>query len=580
MKVIVAETAGFCNGVKHALELTLNALQMRKNGDVICTFGPLIHNRHVLEMLEKRGIVAESRIEDCGNKHVIVRAHGIPPEQRKALHDAGGRIIDATCRRVARVQSMIKRYTARGYNTVIVGDADHAEVIGLMGYTEGRGRVINQPEQVNDLPVEWSDVLLVTQTTQNENVFREIEKRFLDRYPRGVVKNTICGSTHERQAEVRQLCRKVEAMVIVGGYHSGNTARLVEIVRECGVPAYHVETEADLSVQEMAGYSCVGVSAGASTPNWMIRNVVRFLEAIETNRLSRRIDWKRMLDLLAYSNVYVAVGAALLTYAVVALTGFSGSLSQSLMAAFYVFGVHTLNRYLDRHAIQLNDPARAAFYQKKYCSFAVISTIALFISLWIAQRDSLISFFTLLVFVLLGILYGVPLIRTTWRQGLSTLKMKDIPASKTLLIPLAWASVTAVLPHLRHFWESPGSIAYAFWIVFLMVLTRTALLDMLALQGDYLVGKETIVVFLGEDKTDRLIKIILAVLTVSLIFGPVGGLSSYFAFLVLPAVVAYGFCLTACRKDLLKGGILLETIIESVPIGVGFLGLLWILLVG
>ncbi len=578
MKVIVAETAGFCNGVKSALEVTLEAIQKRGDGETICTFGPLIHNGHVLDMLEKRGVKAENSIEGCAGKKVVVRAHGIPPEQRRKLRQVGADVINATCKRVGRVQAVIKRHAAKGFHTVIVGDGEHAEVIGLMGYADGRVAVINTPEQVEGLPAEWGDkVLLVAQTTQNEEIFHEIEKRFLQRYPNGVVKNTICGSTQERQAEVRDLCRRVDAMVIVGGRHSGNTIRLAEIAAESGAPVYHVETEAELDPAVIGRYSRIGVSAGASTPNWMIRNMVRFLESIQPELPVGRARWLEVLAFLAYSNIFVAVGAAMLTAAVAALTGLPGSLSMSVMAASYAFGMHTLNRYLDRHALQLNDPARAEFYRRWQAPLTGLGAASILAALLIAARASLLIFAAMVVLALLGVLYGAPLMRATWKQGLSTLKLKDIPASKTFMVPVAWASVTAVLPHLPVFFHHFGAITFAFWIIFLLVLVRTALLDLLDVQGDYLVGRETIVVLLGENKTNAFIRLVLAVLGASLVLGPLLGLSSAFTLVILPVLLVHLWCVNMCRKNLLKGGVLMETYIELVPIGVGVLGLLWTL---
>ena len=206
-------------------------------------------------MLGKKGVLDENRIENCAGKKVVIRAHGIPPDSRQQLHEQGATLLDATCKRVAKVHAAIKRHARHGYYTIIVGDADHAEVIGLLGYTENRGVVINRPEQINELPSHWRNVLLVAQTTQNEEVFREIEEAFLKKYPFGIVKNTICDSTQERQAEVRQLCSGVEAMVIVGGLHSGNTLRLAEVARDCAIPTYHVETESELDPRVMARYS-------------------------------------------------------------------------------------------------------------------------------------------------------------------------------------------------------------------------------------------------------------------------------------------------------------------------------------
>ena len=257
MKVFVAKTAGFCKGVKGALEVTLEAIQKRQEGERICTFGPLIHNRQVLAMLEEKGISEEHQLEHCAGKKVVIRAHGIPPQERLRLRGIDAVLLDATCKRVARVHAVIKRHARHGYHTVIVGDADHAEVIGLLGYTEGRGRVINRLEQISELPEDWEKVLLVAQTTQNEEIFAGIQAHFLKRYPHGVVKNTICDSTHQRQVEVRQMCSRVDAMVVVGGYHSGNTLRLAKHLEELT----HLEARVTI-----LGYVQQHLAAGRNRP--------------------------------------------------------------------------------------------------------------------------------------------------------------------------------------------------------------------------------------------------------------------------------------------------------------------------
>jgi 4-hydroxy-3-methylbut-2-enyl diphosphate reductase len=575
MKVIVAETAGFCKGVKNALEVTLEAVQKRQDRETICTFGPLIHNQQVLSMLEEKGVREENEPESCARKKVIIRAHGIPPQQRQGLHQMGATILDATCRRVARVQATIKRFTRQGYHTVIVGDEDHAEVIGLLGYTEGHGKVIHDPDQVEELPKDWEKILLVAQTTQNEETFEEIQKRFLERYPHGVVENTICGATHERQVEVRALCSQTEAMVIVGGRNSGNTIRLAEVARECGVPTYHVETETDLDFREMARFSSVGVSAGASTPNWIMRKVILFLESIEPESNGRKDRWKRALHFVAYSNLYVALGTALLTSVAEVLTTLPGSVAKSIMAAFYVFAMHTLNRYLDRDAIRLNDPERAAFYHDHQPIFMAVSLTAVLASLGLAATEGRITFLAMVLVVLLGLLYGVPLFPRHWHRSMSILKIKDIPASRTFSIPVAWATVIAVLPHLSYLQSNFSSILFAFWVVFLLVLVRTTLLELLDVQGDRLCGKETVVVLLGEKRTARFISGILLLLTCSLIIGPILRMSTSFAYLMLTSVIAYLWCSMTCYKNRLKGGPLLETLVESIPIGTGLLALFW-----
>lgn len=575
MKVIVARTAGFCKGVKDALEITLEAVQKPQEGTSICTYGPLIHNRQVLAMLEEKGIQEENTISGCAGKQVVIRAHGIPPSERQELHRIGASLLDATCKRVAKVHAVIKRHTRRGYHTVIVGDADHAEVIGLLGYTDGKGRVINRPEQVEDLPEEWDKVLLVAQTTQNEEVFEKIQSQFLKRFPKGIVKNTICDSTHQRQMEVRQMCSQVEAMVVVGGYHSGNTVRLAEVARECGVPTYHVETEAELNPQEMARYSCVGVSAGASTPNWIIRNVAQFLESIQPQRSDLGFYLKRILEILAYANVYVALGAALLTAAVRAMLNLPLSLAFSVMAALYAYAMHSLNIYLDQNAIQLNDPGRAAFYHRWRKVFTRTSIIAVIVLLGVAINEGILPFFAISIMVLLGLIYAVPVLMPGAIKKLSTAKIKDIPTSKTLSIPLAWASVTVIIPHLTLIPEMFWQLLYAFWMIFLTVFTRTALLDLLAVRGDRLVGKETLVVLVGERRTAVLLVSMLGVLVVSSLGGPLTDLATSFAFFFLPVALAYTWQLHVCFDSHLREDPMRETLIDFTIIALGLCSLVW-----
>lgn len=575
MRVIVAKTGGFCKGVRDALDVTLQSIQDRKEGEEICTYGPLIHNRQVLASLEEKGIRSEERIERCSNKKVVIRAHGIPPNERQTLHQIGATLLDATCKRVARVHAVIKQHARNGYHIIITGDADHAEVIGLMGYAGGRGHVVNRPEQIDGLPEDWEKVLLVTQTTQNEELFRKIQDQFLKRYPRGVVKNTICGSTHERQAEVRQQCKQVEAMVVVGGYHSGNTVRLAEVARESGVPTYHIETEADLNRQEMARYAVVGVSAGASTPSWIIRSVVQFLESIQPEPGDWRYKLKRAQEILSYGNAHVALGAALLGCAVRALAGLPSSLESSLMPALFVFSMHSLNSYVHRGALQWNDPGRAAFYHRWWVLFTVLSTAAILLSLVMAWQIGVMTFLALVVMLLLGLVHSFPDVFPPNARRWQVFRITSVPKYKTLFVPLAWSLVIAVLPYLNHSLEKFGKLVFAAWVVFGLVFTRSALIDLLAIRGDRLVGKETLVVQIGEARTIRVLRIVLTVLACSLVLGPLLNLSSWFALVLLGAVGAYYWTLALPDEGRWKEDPLFELMVESVLMGSGALGLLW-----
>ncbi len=275
MKVVLADTAGFCIGVKRALELVLKAIN--ENQSKIYTYGPLIHNPQVLELLRERGISILKPGEEVPPGLVVIRAHGIPLQERQLLEKGGGRIIDATCPRVAKVQAIIRRWSAKGCATLIVGDADHPEVRGLLGYTEGRGYVVSTSRDVADLP-DLHDLIVVAQTTQSKSHFEDRVQEITARFPQVRIFNTICDATASRQAEVQELARQAEALVVVGGRNSGNTQRLVEISQATGIPTYHVETEQELDLVEMSRYQTVAVTAGASTPHWLIGNVVNTLK--------------------------------------------------------------------------------------------------------------------------------------------------------------------------------------------------------------------------------------------------------------------------------------------------------------
>jgi len=264
-------------GVRRAVETTLDMVHHEPQG--LATFGPLIHNPQVLELLKERGVTILSQIPDHAEGSIIIRAHGVPPEEKKQLEATGAKIKDATCPRVLKVQAIIKKHLKQGFTTVIIGDRNHAEVDGLLGYAAPSGVVISNEEEARALTLD-APYIIVSQTTQDEKSFDAISKLILAQNPDGKVFNTICDSTHKRQDEVRNLCGQVEAMVVVGGRTSANTMRLGEIAESMGCPVSVVETEEELDLDALRQYDCVGVTAGASTPTWMINRVVRTLESV------------------------------------------------------------------------------------------------------------------------------------------------------------------------------------------------------------------------------------------------------------------------------------------------------------
>lgn len=276
MSVFLAKTAGFCMGVKRAVDTVLD-IARHKGSEKIYTYGPLIHNPQTVEFLRERGIIPIKDIEALSasdqNAAIVIRAHGISPSERKKIRNKGLRIIDATCPKVTHVQAIIRQHAAKDYNILIIGDGDHPEVNGLLGHAGGHGRVIGSLQNVEELPI-MEKVCVVAQTTQNVEEYAAIVRRIRDRFPETVVFNTICDSTEQRQAEVRELAARMEAMVIVGGRNSANTRRLAALSSQQGTPTFHIETADELNDAKLAPYDRIGLSAGASTPNWIIDRVV------------------------------------------------------------------------------------------------------------------------------------------------------------------------------------------------------------------------------------------------------------------------------------------------------------------
>ncbi|MCJ7830568.1 MAG: 4-hydroxy-3-methylbut-2-enyl diphosphate reductase, partial [Desulfobacterales bacterium] len=479
MKVIIAKTAGFCMGVRRAAEMALNAAKSR-NGPIY-TFGPLIHNPQFLALLEERGIFVLSEIPPQGTGTVLIRAHGVPPQTAAQLQHAGFSVTDATCPKVVKVQRIIDSQARKNSAVIIVGEADHPEIIGLLGHAGARGYVIGGPEDLERLPV-FDRAIIVAQTTLNARVFGAVRTCAQEKYPHYRTFNTICDSTERRQAEVKRLAEMVDAVIVVGGHHSGNTKRLAEIARESGKPAFHVESESELTTKDLSAVEQIGITAGASTPNWVIKRVQRTLESLP---LQRNQGWRKylftVLRTLLLTNSYVSVGAGGLCFACSRLQGFAGSWSTVLIAVLYVQSMHILNNLTGGQADRYNDPDRAAFY-KRYRPFLLPSALlAGGGGLAAALTAGWLPFVLLLVMSILGISYNFRILPAFLTRG-RYLRFRDIPGSKTILIAGAWAIVAALLAPLSRNGGPTLSTVPVFLWAWGLVFVRTAFFDILDMQ--------------------------------------------------------------------------------------------------
>jgi len=276
MRIILAESAGFCMGVRRALDAVMNEFQVKKRN--IYTHGPLIHNPQVIDFLGQNGINPLSGLKDCEpGSTIVIRAHGVPLSVKYEIKKAGFKLLDATCPKVTMVQQLVVNFSEKNYATIIVGELDHPEVTGIVGYAKGPVEVVALPEQIKNMPC-FDKVLLISQTTQNEVVFNAVKDEVIKRWPDARIKNTICDSTYRRQNDVRKLSKEAEAIIIVGGRNSGNTRRLVDIAFELNHTVFHVERSDELNPCDFENIKTVGISAGASTPNWVISEVIKRLK--------------------------------------------------------------------------------------------------------------------------------------------------------------------------------------------------------------------------------------------------------------------------------------------------------------
>ncbi len=277
MKIILADCAGYCYGVERALKLANEAAE--KGGEKIYSLGPLIHNRHVVEKLrEMKNIHPVEKVSDAGGGKLIIRAHGVSPDILAEAEKAGNEIINATCKFVYIAQVYARQLFDEGYDIIILGEKDHPEVIGLVGYAGGKAIVVENASQLPDKK-RWKKAGIVVQTTQDIEKLKGLVSFMVDRCSELKIYNTICSATAMRQEAARETAGKCGIMLVLGDRQSGNTRRLAQICEEVQPKTFLIERIQELDPSLFEGVECVGVTAGASTPNFIIREALNWLES-------------------------------------------------------------------------------------------------------------------------------------------------------------------------------------------------------------------------------------------------------------------------------------------------------------
>ena len=283
MEVKLAECAGFCFGVKRAVDTVYEQL---KTGKTIYTYGPIVHNGEVGQELTDKGVIVLQNEEELrslepkqeGAAAVIIRAHGVPERIYRLLEEKGLEVVDATCPFVKRIHNIVRKKIEEGYHIVIFGNPGHPEVEGIVGWCTEPATVLEQPNEAMEwTPPAGKNLCIVAQTTFNYNRFNNMVEIFENRGYNVNVVNTICSATEERQRSASELASQADVMIVIGGRHSSNTAKLYEICSEKCAHTYFIQTLDDLHLELPKAARLVGITAGASTPNKLIEEVQNYV---------------------------------------------------------------------------------------------------------------------------------------------------------------------------------------------------------------------------------------------------------------------------------------------------------------
>ena len=276
MEVIRAKSAGFCFGVKRAVDTVYEDAEKRP-GTAIYTYGPIIHNEEVVKDLREKGvrvIQSEEELEELTEGLVIIRSHGVPERLCRKLEEKGIEYVDATCPFVKRIHKIVQAESAAGSRIVIIGNPSHPEVEGIRGWAGKDVDVIQTAEEAEAFQAEpGRKICIVAQTTFNYNKFKDLVEIILEKGYYISVLNTICNATRERQSEAARIAERVDAMIVIGDKNSSNTQKLFEICRNVCNNTYYIQTLGDLDTNQLRSVETVGITAGASTPNNIIEEV-------------------------------------------------------------------------------------------------------------------------------------------------------------------------------------------------------------------------------------------------------------------------------------------------------------------
>jgi 4-hydroxy-3-methylbut-2-enyl diphosphate reductase len=512
LKVIVARTAGFCWGVKRAMDAVLDASNEAARGGKaarpVQTLGPLIHNPQSLELIGKRGVAVAASPEEVGNGTVVIRAHGIPIQDLRGLKQRQEKgevkIVNATCPEVAKVHSKIKKWSPKGYFTLILGSHGHAESVAHRSFAESGSLIIASMAEAQALTdAQLKRILVVAQTTFTVKDYREISLYLQSRAQDCILENTICEDTWTRQDEATQLAQLVDAVVVVGGKASSNTKHLAELAESYGKPVQYVETAAELDLSRFSGRETVGVLAGASTPTWLVDEVMDVLEQVGDGPGK----FTRFMTSAFATPLLFSVGAAVMTFGVDAWAGLGLNLRYSLITGTFVLAMFLLNPYLDPMGLGTKGPGQARFLERNRRVLVTTALLANLFSLAAAASMGWKAF---------AVVAGASLLGATYRRGLfargQRFSLAAIPGSKDILVAGALGIVAVAMP----VWQDGAPWSPRAWAALVLVtglgFARTVIYDIRDMQNDQVLGRETLPIVIGKRRAKAVMVILMALL--------------------------------------------------------------------
>jgi 4-hydroxy-3-methylbut-2-enyl diphosphate reductase len=507
---------------------------LREGNDPYAIYGELVHNPQVLEALAERGVTVCDDPWNMEKGTLFLRTHGTTLERCRELAHLPLAIRDLTCPRVGKALALARKKSGEGYQVIILGDPDHQEVKCIRSYGGEGARVISGPDQVDSL-ADVSRPFLLSQTTQNTEAWERTRDRMQDRFPDLEHCCTICNSTSLRQEELRRLCHRVDCVVVVGGRNSANTARLAEIAGEEGLPSFHVETHEDLDPVELAKYENILLTAGASTPSWSIRKVRERLLEIQGGRLSTgRV--RRFLQNAVYCNFHFLPVTFTLGAAGACVLALRGWFWQVLASTMFLFAVHLVTSILESGYSHPSGLGRQEFLRKYRFPLTVLSIASFASALLISVHLDPVWPLVLGIMLAAFLLYSMPLFRKAYPfRGL-----RALPGSRDLMFAGAWSFLLALLPGFINSGLETGNVLWA-GMLFFLFLGRCLLADLVDLQGDALMGMDTIPIHAGRERSVMLFWLCFALAASLMIFGTASGHLSRVTLYFVPGLV----CLAA-----------------------------------